>query len=299
MTSSNFNLATYLADRKARAEAAMRQFMPERTRDPANLHDAMHYSLFADGKRVRPILVLATAEALGVAEADVLPIAAAMEMIHVFSLVHDDLPAMDDDDLRRGQPTNHKVYGEAVAILAGDALLAQAFVPLSALNAAKYGAPHVLAVIRLFADATGAAGMIGGQIIDLESEGKKIPLERLVTLHRMKTGALIRASVLAPAVLSGASDGIREKLAAYGDAIGLAFQIADDILDIEGGAAIGKDVGSDIEKGKSTYPALLGMDGAKRERTRMLEAALAALEDFDERAAPLRELAKFIVERKK
>lgn len=294
-----FELRSYLAQKKKVAEEALARWMPEKTLDPVRLHESMYYSLFADGKRIRPILTFAAADVVGLAQDDVLPIAASLEMVHVFSLIHDDLPAMDDDDLRRGQPTNHKVYGDAVAILAGDALLAQAFVPLCGLNAKKFGAVNVLAVIRLIAEATGSSGMIGGQVIDLESEGKKIPLDRLKTLHRMKTGALIKTAIIAPAALSGAEDKVMNKLQEYGDAIGLAFQIADDILDIEGGAEIGKDVGSDVENGKSTYPALMGLDGAKKERARMLDKAFGALAEFDSKADALRAIARFIVERKK
>lgn len=297
---SGFDLKSYLSERKQLVEESLHtRWMPKKTNGPGALHEAMHYSLFADGKRIRPVLVLAAAEVLGLTHEDVLPIAASLEMIHVFSLIHDDLPAMDDDDLRRGQPTNHKVYGDAVAILAGDALLAHAFIPLTELSLKKFPAENILQVIRLMAEATGTPGMIGGQVIDLESEGKQITLERLRELHRRKTGALIRAAVVAPAVLSGADDKARQSLSDYGDAIGLAFQIADDILDIEGGAELGKDIGSDVAKGKSTYPALMGMDGAKRERTRTLEAALTALKDFDVRAEPLRAIARYIVERKK
>lgn len=296
----NFDLKSYLAERKAKVEDALKsRWMPAKTVDPAVLHEAMHYSLFADGKRIRPILTLAAGELLGLKDDDVMPIAAALEMIHVFSLIHDDLPAMDDDDLRRGQPTNHKVYGEAMAILAGDGLLAEAFVPLTSFDLGKFAAQNVLSLIRLIAEATGTSGMIGGQVIDMESEGKAISLDRLRTLHRMKTGALIKAAIVGPAVLSGADAKTKTALADYGDAIGLAFQIADDILDIEGGAEIGKDVGSDVARGKSTYPSLMGMAGAKAERTRALEAALTALSVFDHKAEPLRAIANYIVARKK
>lgn len=295
----NFDLKDYLKEKKEYFEKRLHNFIIEKSSDPNVLSESMHYSLFADGKRIRPILVLATAEALEIPVDDVIPIAASLEMIHVFSLIHDDLPAMDDDDLRRGQPTNHKVYGDAIAILAGDALLAEAFVPLCQLDSQKYSAEKILQVILHLAKATGHAGMIGGQVIDIESEGKKIKLERLKTLHRKKTGALIKASVMAPAILAGVSDEKQRLLADYAESIGLAFQIADDILDIEGGEELGKDIGSDIEKGKSTYPALLGLEGAKSEAARTLEQALLALNSFDEKADPLRVLARYIVERKK
>jgi geranylgeranyl diphosphate synthase type II len=184
------DLKTYLEEKKRLVEDTMRKrWLSDPDLDPTTLHQSMQYSLFADGKRVRPALTLAVADVLGMAQNDVLPIAAALEMIHVFSLIHDDLPAMDDDDLRRGQPTNHKVFGEGMAILAGDALLALAFVPLTEFDLKKYRAENVLKVIRMIAEATGAPGMIGGQVIDIESEGKTIPIDRLRTLHRLKTGA--------------------------------------------------------------------------------------------------------------
>lgn len=296
----SFDLQSYLKDKQSQFDDVVAaRWFPKELPDPEKLYESMRYSLFAPGKRIRPILTLASAEAQGIPAEDVWPMAASLEMIHVFSLIHDDLPCMDDDDLRRGQPTNHKVYGEAVAVLAGDALLAQAFVPIMDLNREKYGADAVFKVLGLICEAGGAPGMIGGQIIDLESEGQQIPLQRLQTLHKMKTGALIRAAVLGPAILASASAETQERLENYAHAIGLAFQIADDILDIEGGEEIGKDVGSDVERGKSTYPSLLGLDGAKAERTKMYDLALSALSEFGDGAEPLRAIARYIVERKK
>lgn len=295
-----FNLEKYFAEKKSLIDQALqtRWVLPKDT-DPTSLHQSMQYSLFAPGKRIRPILVMASAETLGIPVEDVLPIAACLEMIHVFSLVHDDLPAMDDDDLRRGQPTNHKVFGEAIAILSGDALLADAFIPLTELNTDKYQPKNILKLIQEIAKATSTQGMIAGQVIDLESEGKKITLERLKKLHRHKTGALIRIAVEAPAVLTGASPETLARLTAYGNAIGLAFQIADDILDIEGGEELGKDIGSDIAKGKSTYPSLMGIDNAKKEAQKALDNALEALTQFGEKATTLKQIAHFIVSRKK
>lgn len=296
----NFDLKKYFEDKKALVDENLREkWTSPVTMDPVQLHESMHYSLFAPGKRIRPILVLATAEALGIPNEDVMPIAACLEMIHVFSLIHDDLPAMDDDDYRRGQLTNHKVFGEAKAILAGDALLANAFIPLTNLDDKKYKAENILKLIRKIAEATGTKGMVAGQVIDLESEGKKISLERLKILHQHKTGALIRIAVEAPAILAGIADPLMSRLVIYGNAIGLAFQIADDILDIEGGEELGKDIGSDVDNQKATYPSLLGLDGAKKEALCVLDAALDSLKAFDERANPLREIAKFIVYRKK
>lgn len=294
-----FDLKQYFRAKAALVDdALLTRWIPAVTQDPVTLHESMRYSVTAGGKRVRPVLVFAAAQALGLNDRDVLPIAAALELIHVFSLVHDDLPAMDDDDLRRGKPTNHKVYGEAMAILAGDALHTQAFIALSELDAQKFDPQAILAVVRLIADATGPAGMIGGQVIDIESEGKKIDFERLKKLHRLKTGALIRASVVAPAVLVRAAKPDHDALVRFGEAIGLCFQIADDILDIEGGAELGKDIGSDVEKGKATYPALLGMAGAKAELAKQRDEAIKVLEHFDAAADPLRAIAHFIAERK-
>jgi len=294
-----FDLKTYLTDKKRFIDDTMAtRWLPPKTTDPTTLYESMHYSLFADGKRIRPILTLASADALGLSNRDVLPIGAALEMIHVFSLIHDDLPAMDNDDLRRGQPTNHRVYGEATAILAGDALLAQAFVPLSELDMQKFEPRNILRVIRMVAEATGAPGMVGGQVIDMQSEGKTIDLARLKTLHRLKTGALLKCAVVAPAILSGTPLSIEKSLTAYGEDIGLAFQIKDDILDIEGGDEIGKNIGSDIARGKVTFPALMGLENAKEAAKKALHRALSALSCFDEKADPLRALAHFIVERK-
>jgi geranylgeranyl diphosphate synthase type II len=296
---TRFDLPAYLNAKKTFVDdALLTRWLPRVSEDPARLHEAIRYSVEAGGKRVRPVLVFAAAQALEVPERDVLPIAAALEMIHVFSLIHDDLPAMDDDDLRRGKPTNHKVFGEAIAILAGDALHTLAFAALTELDARRYDPHHVLRVIRAIADATGPTGMIGGQVIDMESEGKTIDLTRLKTLHRMKTGALIRVAVEAPGLLAGVGPDVQAGLKRYGEAVGLAFQIADDILDIEGGADLGKDIGSDIANGKATYPALLGMDGAKAAARQALEEALSALAVFGDAAEPLRALARFIVERK-
>lgn len=292
-----FDLKNYMRQVRERVDAAMEFFLPRDANIPEKLIQAMRYSLFAPGKRIRPVLTFASADALGLNREAVLPIAVSLEMIHVFSLVHDDLPAMDDDDFRRGQPTNHKVYGEAMAILAGDGLLAEAFVPLTHLDAREFGITGILGVIREIAKATGVAGMIGGQVIDMEAEGKTIAMERLKTLHAMKTGALIRAAIMAPAILSGQKDLIFNALKDYAEHVGLAFQIADDILDVEGGSEIGKDVGSDARRGKSTYVSLLGLDGSKREKVLSFERAAKALNPLGEKAQALNELARFIVER--
>lgn len=293
-----FNLQNYFSDKKRMIDSQLLRWIPMETQDPGILHESMLYSIKAPGKRIRPILTLAVAETLGLPAEDVIPLACSLEMIHVFSLIHDDLPAMDNDDLRRGQPTNHKVYGEGLAILAGDNLLAHAFVPLTELNTKKYSSETILKLIKRYALSTGSEGMIAGQVIDIQSEGKQIELERLKRLHQLKTGALISLAVESPAILADVSESTYQSLKTYGASIGLAFQIADDILDIEGGAEIGKDIGSDVAKGKSTYPALMGLEGAKKEARKTLDAALTALSGFDERADPLREIARFIVERR-
>jgi geranylgeranyl diphosphate synthase type II len=296
----SFDITSYLKEHATWFEEKVKEkWFDDPETDPSSLYKAMQYSFFSSGKRVRPALCFATAEALGVSRDHVLPIAASLEMIHVFSLIHDDLPAMDDDDLRRGQPTNHKVFGEAVAILAGDALLSEAFMPLLDIDREVFSSDSILEVVRVVMTATGPKGMIGGQVIDLESEGESVPLERLQKLHAYKTGALIRAAVLAVAVLAEAKPETVQSLDRFATGIGLAFQIADDILDVEGGAEIGKDVGSDLEKGKSTYVSHFGLDGAKEERQKAFEEAVKALDSFGEGANALRALGEFIVNRKK
>jgi geranylgeranyl diphosphate synthase, type II len=293
------DLKDYLKQRCQLVDQALERFLPDAGELPASLHGAMRYSVFAGGKRVRPVLMLAACEAVGGELDSALPAACAMEMIHTYSLIHDDLPAMDDDDFRRGNPTNHKVYGEATAILAGDALLTEAFILLSA--CAQGGDPAArIRVIHEIANASGSHGMVGGQVVDMESEGKgEIDLATLSYIHTHKTGALIRASVRAGAILGGATEESLTALTRYGDAIGLAFQIADDILDVEGTTEeLGKDAGSDQARGKATYPALVGLEASKARAHELVEMALDALACFDERAEPLRAIASYIVKRK-
>lgn len=291
------NLKAYLGDRRALVEAALDRYLPPATQRPQRLHEAIRYSVLAPGKRIRPILVIASAEAVGGRAEDVLPTACALECIHAFSLVHDDLPCMDNDDYRRGRLTSHKVYGEALAMLAGDALLALAF-ELIAENAATAPVERIVPVLKLVAHATGTAGMVGGQVMDIESEGREIGCEDLQFIHDHKTGALLTASVLSGALICGASQKQIDALASYGRSAGLAFQIADDILDITGDEAkIGKPVGSDLKQDKATYPKFFGLE-ASRERARLeVQHALDALADFDDRADPLRAIAQYIVDR--
>ena len=259
----------------------------------------MRYSLFSGGKRIRPILALASGEAVVAPIARVLPFACALEMIHSYSLIHDDLPAMDDDDLRRGKPTNHVVFGEGMAILAGDGLLTEAF-RVMVEGALRHGVDRTAALRALGEVATGAGavGMVGGQVADLEAEGKK-PTRALVEyIHVRKTAALIRAAVRAGALVGGARPQAFARLDRYGAALGLAFQVADDILDVEGGTdKTGKRAGRDAELHKVTYPAAVGIAKAKRRARELLDETLVALKPFDQAAEPLRQIARFVVER--
>jgi len=295
------DLKKYLKERCTLVDEALDRYLPPADELPQSIHKSMRYSVFAGGKRVRPILLLAACDAVGGDIGNAMPAACAMEMIHTYSLIHDDLPAMDDDDFRRGNPTNHKVFGEAIAILAGDALLTEAFILLS--NPDYMGntaAARLLPVVHEISRCAGSRGMVGGQVVDMESEGKPdIDLATVQYIHTRKTGALIKASVKAGAILGGADGARLDAVTRYGEAIGLAFQIADDILDIEGTTEeIGKDAGSDVARGKATYPAVMGIAEAKRRAAELAEMALDALSVFDEKADPLREIARYVVYRK-
>jgi geranylgeranyl diphosphate synthase type II len=287
----------YLRRRTTEVDAALGELVRERrARVEPRLLEAMEYSLTSPGKRIRPILVLAAAEALGADPRPLLPFACAAEMVHTYSLIHDDLPAMDDDDLRRGRPTNHRVFGEAVAVLAGDALLTEAFAVLSA--DCGLAAERRLAAIRELAVAAGAEGMVGGQTADILAEGAEADPRRVESIHRRKTGALLRACVRIGAILAGADARALASLSAYGEAIGLAFQIADDLLDELGSTRVtGKSAQRDRERGKSTYPAALGVARARQLLRELLEQGLAALGEFGASAEPLREIARRVVER--
>ncbi|TRZ37636.1 polyprenyl synthetase family protein [Niallia circulans] len=259
---------------------------------PEIILDSMHYSLSAGGKRIRPLLTFATMSAFGKdPETGMLP-AAAIEMIHTYSLIHDDLPSMDDDDLRRGIPTNHKVYGEAIAILAGDALLTYAFQLVTAM---KFDAETKIKVLEIIAKAAGAEGMVGGQVGDIEGEGKKLSKEDLEYIHVHKTGKMLEASILVGAVLAGADKEQMELLTSFAYHLGLAFQIRDDILDVEGDEElIGKPLGSDVHNHKSTYPALLTMDGAKKELTYHIDAAKEKLKELSLKTGLLEEMTELV-----
>jgi len=293
------DLAAYLKQRIERVDAALDHYLPAADSLPARLHEAMRYSVFAGGKRIRPVLLLAACEAVGGEGSVALPAACAIEMIHTYSLIHDDLPAMDDDDFRRGRPTSHKVFGEALAILAGDALLTEAFVLLSDPDANAALDPAVSRRLQsILARSAGSQGMVGGQVVDMESEGKAIDFPTLEYIHTHKTGALILAALQCGALIGGADDAGFAALTRYGEAAGLAFQIADDILDIVGDQQqLGKDVGSDQARGKATYPALLGLDEARSRAIELRDMAVAALTPLGSAADPLREVAHYIVDR--
>lgn len=264
-----------------------------------SLVQSMAYSAMSGGKRIRPVLSLATAKMLNGSVEKVMPIAASIELIHTYSLIHDDLPAMDNDDLRRGRPTNHMVYGEAMAILAGDALLNEAFELLfkTSLNSGA-GMEQALKASIVVAEAAGRSGMICGQVLDGESEGREISAEVLKQIHQKKTGALIKAGIVAPSILIGASDEEVDVLSQYADAIGVAFQIKDDILDVVGSAdELGKPIGSDAKNLKTTYASLYGLDGAKRMLSETTNKAVNALERFGDRAWFLKETAFYIANR--
>ena len=295
-----FNLDSYLKSQKKRMNYALESLL--KTADkPDRILEAMAYSLMAGGKRIRPVLCLAAAEAVGGNPEEAVPAACALEMVHTYSLIHDDLPAMDDDALRRGQPTCHVAFDEATAILAGDALLTLAFQTLSAIGLSNAGrAEKWMQVIQLISYAAGYCGMIQGQMLDISSEGKASTLDELKSMHRLKTGALIEASLISGAVLGGLNSDRISLLESYAQNIGLAFQVADDILNVEGDPEImGKAVGTDKLRNKNTYPSLLGLNKSKDFARELVENALQALETFDEKAAPLRAIAKYIIERKK
>ena len=293
----------YMKERAAAVDAALERFLPPEGEAPETLHKAMRYSVFAGGKRLRPVLVIAGAEAVGGAADDVMPTACAMELIHTYSLVHDDLPAMDNDDFRRGVPTNHKVFGEAMAILAGDALLTLAF-RLVAENFAGRPARADTAralteVLADIAEAAGHGGMVGGQVADLEAEGKRASAGMLDYIHAHKTGALIRTSLRTGARICGAGETQLAALSTAGGNLGLAFQIVDDILDVTSSSAeLGKTAGKDQTQQKATFPAVHGLDASRRRAKTLIEEAEAALAPLGPRAEPIRALGRFILERK-
>jgi geranylgeranyl diphosphate synthase type II len=287
-----------MAPRRERVEAALAALFPPDTRHGHRLTEAIRYSLLGGGKRLRPVLTLAACEAVGGDPDAAMPLACSLEMIHSYSLIHDDLPSMDDDALRRGRPTVHIAFGEGLAVLAGDALLTEAFAEL--LRAAERAAQprRTLQAAREIADAAGLRGMVGGQAADLAAEGLEADLPLVEFIHVRKTGALLLAAVRAGALVGGADEGQLRALTRYGECLGLAFQIADDILDVEAPSArTGKSVGRDDQRRKATFPAVLGLPAAKARARELRDQALAALAGFTAAADPLRAMARFVVER--
>jgi geranylgeranyl diphosphate synthase type II len=295
-----FDLKLYVEHKNRQINEALEKIF-QNFQSGEMLIKAMKYSLMAGGKRIRPVLCLGAAEAVGGKPEDALPAACAIEMIHTYSLIHDDLPAMDDDSLRRGKPTCHVAFDEATAILAGDALLTLAFEVLSApLSEDSDSAVKWLKVIQIISAAAGCKGMIQGQMLDMASEGCKLSVSELEPMHALKTGALIEASLLCGALIADAGVQQKQMLKVYARNIGLAFQVTDDILNVEGNPELmGKSIGTDQQHGKCTYPSLLGLEASKKFAQQLVGNALQALENFDKKAEPLRALATYIIERKR
>lgn len=295
------DLKRYLREKRAIVDEALERCLHDQEGVPPSLYKAMRYSLFAEGKRLRPILAIAAFEAVGGRGERVLPFACALEMIHAYSLIHDDLPAIDNDDFRRGQLTSHKVFGEGIAILTGDALLTEAFRLMTdpqPWTEVQKDSALILEIVNEVAQAAGLRGMVGGQVVDVESEGKAVDLSTVEYIHSRKTGAMIRVSVRVGAKLGGAQAGPLNALTRYGECAGLAFQVMDDILNVEGDAQLlGKSTGSDQEKRKATYPSVLGLEESKERARRLVLEAVESLGSFGNEADPLREIARFILSR--
>src|SRR6202521_3138633 len=291
------NLPEFFEQDRAAVDPALDRLMPGETAQPPSIHLAMRYSVQAGGKRVRPILCLESARIFTADVTPILPVACALEFIHTYSLIHDDLPALDNDDLRRGKPTCHKKFGEATAILAGDGLLTLAF---QIIGESPTSAERTLAILQEVSSAAGTVnGMVGGQVADLESEGKRVEPQTLEYIHRSKTAALIRASVSTGAISAGAGIADVARLRSFGETIGWAFQVTDDILDVEeSSAALGKTAGKDIAQQKATYPAVFGVAQSHEIAAKLANDAIAQLDSFGERASRLRALAEFLVHRR-
>jgi len=289
-------LKDYLNERSAVVDGALDRFLPKATVKPATIHKAMRYSLFAGGKRLRPVLCLAAAEACGGALEPALPAACAVECIHTYSLIHDDLPCMDNDDFRRGRPTSHKVFGDGIAVLAGDALLTLAFEILTAAQGtARY---PVATLLRELAHAAGSCQLIAGQVADLEGEGKKLTVRELRFIHEAKTAALLTASIRLGGMSANATPARLEALTAFGMNLGLAFQVIDDILDVtQTSEKLGKSAGKDVAAQKATYPALLGLEKSRKEARRLTAASLAALKPFGKNGDTLRAIGEYLLAR--
>lgn len=293
-----FDLASYLSSNAERINSALSAYLMGGFGEGNRLEEAMRYSLMAGGKRIRPILCLSASEALGGSPDAALPPACALEMIHTYSLIHDDLPAMDNDVLRRGQPTCHVAFDEATAILAGDALLTLAFEIIASMRTCP--AESLLELIRILASAAGYRGMVRGQMWDMQSEGRTLGLDDIEALHALKTGALIEAALVSGAIIAGGSRTQIEALRSYGAAVGLAFQVVDDILNVEGDPVVmGKSVGTDKLRRKYSYPDLLGLEKSRELAQNLIKKAIAAVAVFDSKADPLRAIARYVVDRKK
>jgi geranylgeranyl diphosphate synthase type II len=293
------DIKRYLKEKKKIVDDCLKQYsrsMKDNPDCPPRLSDAMQYALMAGGKRLRPILAIASHEAAGGRSSKIIPIASSIELIHTYSLIHDDLPAMDDDDFRRNKPTTHRVYGEGLAILAGDALLTDAFYMLSATGVRP---ERLMKIVRELSYAAGPSGMVGGQVADLEYEGKKADPDVINYIHTHKTGALIRASVRIGGILAAAPQSKMKALTEYAEKVGLAFQIMDDILDITGTKEeLGKSTGADIARGKNTYPSVFGLERSYDEARRLINESINAVKIFNRRAEPLMEIARYITERR-
>jgi geranylgeranyl diphosphate synthase type II len=293
------DIKQYLEQKREEVDRYLESVIPRAETTPTTLHESMRYSLFAGGKRVRPILAIAAAEAVGRLPPAILSVACSLELIHTYSLIHDDLPAMDNDDYRRGKPTNHKVYGEAMAILAGDALLTMAFELCSSAKTNGLDPARQVRLIEELAVGSGNRGMVGGQVLDIQAENKDIDLPTLQSIHKHKTGMLIRAAVRMGAIAASATPTQLEHLTGYAEDVGLAFQIADDVLNVTGTREeLGKNPNTDAQRGKKTYPTFYGVDGAKALAEQCTQRAIDRLKTFGPRADPLRELARYITARR-
>jgi len=291
------DISAYLSESKRLVDERLEQLLPAGSEEPSTIHKAMRHSVFAGGKRVRPILVLASGESLAGDRDVLLTLGAAVEMMHTYSLIHDDLPALDNDDLRRGVPTCHKVFGDAMAILAGDALMTRCYQVLADLP--KLSETTRISIIREISGATGTLrGMLGGQVVDLESEGKPVSAHVLEYIHYSKTGALLKACVRCGAMAAGADSGALHALTEFGQKTGLVFQIVDDILDITSSSEVlGKTAGKDEKVKKATYPAFYGIEASKRKANELVASALQDIREFGREADSLRSLAEFIISR--
>jgi len=301
------DIKKYLQEKKTIIDSALERYFPNppeeegEIRLSTSLQKAIRHSLLNGGKRIRPILSIAAFEAIGGKGDTILPFACALEMIHTYSLIHDDLPAMDNDDYRRGKPTCHKMFGEAISILAGDGLLTEAFKLMtsrSSWDTLSQDKGLILDIVNEIAQAAGISGMVGGQVLDIESEGREVNLPILQYIHTHKTGAMILVSIRVGVRLGGASGETLRAFTRYGERIGLAFQIADDILNVEGKAiALGKNTGTDLSRGKATYPSLLGLEESKRRAKELVEMAVESLKPYGPEVDPLREIGRFIIAR--